>query len=187
MTSIGSRSLLWTLLVCAALLLPSAGRAAGGRYAFTGGTPRERAQVVRALQASSFDWELVSDQVRVHIGRGILSRATPGQVWLDANLLDAGAFAWGVVQHEFAHQVDFLLLTSSDRDALRGVVGGRVWCTPGLHSADQGCERFASALAWAYWPSPENCMRPDAETRQAAARFRTRLEQLIPFAQRTAR
>jgi hypothetical protein len=176
-----------TLLVCAALLLPSAGRAGGGRYALTGGTPRERAEVVRALEASSFDWELVADQVRVHIGRGILSRATPGEVWLDANLLDAGAFAWGVVQHEFAHQVDFLLLTNADREALRRVVGGNVWCTPGLHSADQGCERFASALAWAYWPSPENCMRPRAETRRGAARFRARLEQLIPFAERTAR
>ena len=31
----------------------------------------------------------------------------PGQIWLDASLLDSGRFSWGVVQHEYAHQVDF--------------------------------------------------------------------------------
>jgi hypothetical protein len=187
MTRHGSGLLVVSVLICAALLLPSAGRAGGGRYAFTGGTPRERAEVVRALGASSFDWQLVSDRVVVHISAGITSSATPGDVWLDADLLNAGAFAWGVVQHELAHQVDFLLLTDSDRAALLPLLGGRVWCTPGFHSGDQACERFASALAWAYWPSRDNCMRPDAQARREASRFRARLEQLIPSAARTAR
>ena len=173
--------LLLTPLICAALLLPSVGRAGGGRYAFTGGTPRERAEVVRALEASSFDWGLVSDRVIVHIARGVVSRSIPGEGWLDADLLDADTFAWGVVQHEFAHQVDFLLLTDRDRDGLLRLVGESVWCAPALPSADQGCERFASAVAWAYWPSRDNCMRPDAETRRVTARFRSRLEQLLPI------
>jgi hypothetical protein len=169
-------------VMCAALLLPSAGRAAGGRYAFTGGTPRERAEVVRALEASSFDWELVPDRVTIHVERGTLSRAVPGEIWLDANLLRAGSFSWGVVQHEYAHEVDFFLLSESERAGLLRILGARVWCAAGVRSDEQGCELFASALAWAYWPSPDNCMRPPAalvRARVTAERFRTRVAQLI--------
>ena len=111
--------LVLALLVVAAMLLPSVGRATGGRYAFAGGTPRQQAEVARALAASSFDWDIVPATVTIHIGRGVLPRATPGEIWLDADLLDAGPVAWGVVQHEYAHQVDFLLLTPAARAQLR--------------------------------------------------------------------
>lgn len=39
----------------------------------------------------------------------------------------------------------------------------------GLHHAAYGCERFASTLAWAYWPSEHNALRPDSGTNDAAA------------------
>ncbi len=79
----------------AAMLVPPAGRATGGRYAFAGGTLRERAEVVHALDASSFDWQTVPARITIHIEPGTSSSATPGEIWLDANLLDAGMFAWG--------------------------------------------------------------------------------------------
>ena len=33
-------------------------------------------------------------------------------------------YAWGIVQHEYAHQVDFLLFGRSERRAIRRVLGG---------------------------------------------------------------
>jgi hypothetical protein len=59
------------LLLCtvvAATLLPPVGRATGGRYAFTGGTPRQQAEVARALDASSSDWEVVAVRVTIRLG-----------------------------------------------------------------------------------------------------------------------
>jgi len=165
--------------VVAALLVPSVGRAVGGRYAFAGGTPREQAEVVRALDASSFDWDVVPARITIHIERAVPSQATKGEIWIDADLLDAGPFAWGVVQHEYAHQVDFFLLTPPARAALLHKVGGRAWCTDATARRDQlGCERFASMLSWAYWPSPQNCMRPSDGT--SPAEFRTLLSRLLP-------
>jgi hypothetical protein len=166
--------------VVAALLMPSVGRAVGGRYAFAGGTPREQAEVVRALDASSFDWQVVPARITIHIEHGVPSQATKGEIWLDADLLDAGSFAWGVVQHEYAHQVDFFLLTASARAELLRELGGKTWCADATIRRDQlGCERFASMLAWAYWPSRSNCMRPLAGGSSATA-FRALLSRLLP-------
>jgi hypothetical protein len=167
-------------LVVAAMLVPSVGRATGGRYAFAGGTPRQQAEVTRALEASSFDWELVPARITIHIQRGVSSYTTPGQIWLDANLLAAGSFAWGVVQHEFAHQVDFFLLTAYARAQLLRELGGATWCDETAVRRDQlGCERFASAVAWSFWPSADNCMRPEGARAASAARFRKLVAALI--------
>jgi hypothetical protein len=168
------------LSVVAAMLVPSVGRATGGRYAFAGGTPRQQAEVVRALEASSFDWDIVPARITIHIRRGVSSHATPGEIWLDADLLDAGSFAWGVVQHEYAHQVDFFLLTPKARAQLLRELGGTSWCSQTDLRRDQlGCERFASALAWAYWPSADNCMRPQGPRAARVARFRKLVSGLI--------
>ena len=166
--------------IVVALLLPSVASAVEGRYAFTGGTPRERTEVVRALGASTFDWGLVRARVTIHIDRGMLSSAAPGEIWLDANLLDAGKFAWGVVQHEYAHEVDFFLLTAASRALLLAQLGGSTWCADGFvaHSS-LGCERFASTLAWAYWPSADNCMRPASNRPTSRVGFRHLLGRLI--------
>ena len=85
-----------------------------------------------------------------------------GDVYLDGSLLDSGRFSWGVVQHEFAHQVDFMLFDDSKRALLGSALGGKDWCysIAGLAHSDYGCERFASELAWAYWPSADNSMAP---------------------------
>jgi hypothetical protein len=135
----------------------------GGQVVFAGGTPAMQAQVRDALAVSSFDWDVLPQAIAVHIAPlEAGSYATPGNVYLDSSLLGSGEFSWGVVQHEFGHQVDFLLLHDDDRAQFEADLHAKDWCyeVPGLTHADQGCERFASELAWAYWPSPANSMRP---------------------------
>jgi hypothetical protein len=170
-------------LVAAIVVSPASG--IGGRYTISGGTPREQTQVRDALRASSFDWSALPQQVSVEIKRGAGSYATPGQIVLDADLLDAGIFSWGVVQHEFAHQVDFLLFDDADRSRLQTILGGASWWAAGdLAHGQLTCERFASTLAWAYWPSPANVMQPaaggdDEAGSTTAAAFRTAVNSII--------
>jgi hypothetical protein len=157
-----ARSLVVVALGIVVLAGAGSAGAVGGTYVFDGGTEAERATVVAALDASAFDWSVVPARVTIRIRRGEDSNAVPGRITLDADLLDAGVFAWGVVQHEYAHQVDFLLLDAPSRKLLLQQLGGVVWCssTVPLPHAAYGCERFASTLAWAYWPVRANCMRP---------------------------
>jgi hypothetical protein len=146
--------------------------AVGGHYVFDGGSTAQRAQVRAALDVSSFNWSLVPAQIAIHIAPGASTSAVPGGIWLDANLLDAGTFSWGVVQHEYGHEVDFFLLDENARARLLRVLGGRVWCHESAQRfahREYGCERFASTLAWAFWPSPENCMRPSGPQDETSA------------------
>jgi len=172
--------------IAVALVLAGSCRAGGGNYVFVGGTPAEQAQVRAALEASSFDWGLVPLQVTIHIGRGIpQSYSTPGQIWLDADLLDAGTFSWGVVQMEYGQQVQFALLDQAMKARLTTLLGARQWCyeSTSLPRGDNGCERFSATLAWAYWPSAANSMKPsgagDWSASMNAADFRALLAQLI--------
>jgi hypothetical protein len=180
-----------TAAALAAFLLPAAAHAAGGRYVIDGGTQGERHEVVDALNASSFDWGAVPATVQIHIVRGQDSYSTPGEIWLDADLLDAGTFAWGVVQHEYAHQVDYLRFDDAIRGRFLRLLGASEWCysvAPVLDHAAYGCERFASTLAWAYWQSPENCMKPTSSSDESAAvsprRFRAALDAVLAHAVR---
>lgn len=168
------------------LAFPAAGTARGTSVTFDGGTAKERAQVTNALAASSFDFSVLPPGIVVHIARGVDSEATPGEIWLDSDLLDAGRFSWGVIQHEYAHQVDFLLFDDGDRQELATALHARVWCwidQPGLPHASYGCERFASTLAWAYWSSSDNCMRPlstaDESAAMRPAKFRALVTRLL--------
>jgi hypothetical protein len=158
------------VLTAAACLAFPAATAAGG-YTFDGGTKQQRETVIAALEASSFDWSVVPGPIAIHIVEGEPSRSIPHEIWLDADLLDAGEFAWGVVQHEYAHQVDYLLFDETHRALLLKRLGGRDWCygTPGLAHDQYGCERFASTFAWSFWPSPENSMRPTGRRDESAA------------------
>jgi hypothetical protein len=159
--------------------------AGGGSYAFTGGTPKQQATVHSALEASSFSWGLIPTTISIHIGRFGDSYSTYGHVYLDASLLDSGRFAWGVVQHEMGHQVDFFLFDDAKRAQMLQLLGGKDWCysISGLKHAEYGCERFASELAWAYWQSPDNSMKPAGPNDEAGAipvaQFRAALTQLI--------
>lgn len=172
--------------IVVALAFASACRAGGGNYVFAGGTPAEQAQVRAALDASSFAWSLVPNQVKIHIARGLpLSYSTPGQIWLDASLLDAGTFSWGVVQMEYGQQVQYALLDQTLRAQLTAELGARQWCyeSTSLPRGNNGCERFSAMLAWAYWPSAQNSMRPngrgDWSATMNAADFRALLARLI--------
>jgi hypothetical protein len=159
--------------------------AGGGSYAFSGGTAKEQATVHSALEASTFSWSLIPSTITIHIGAYGDSYSTYGHVYLDASLLDSGRFAWGVVQHEMGHQVDFFLFDDTKRAQMEQLLGGKDWCysIPGLKHSDYGCERFASELAWAYWPSADNSMKPSSSTDEAGAipvaQFRAVLTQLI--------
>jgi hypothetical protein len=169
-------------LIAAFVVLPTASAAAaGGNYVFAGGTAKEQSQVTSALNASAFDWSLVPAQITVHIGPGMPTEATTGNIWLDANLLDAGTFSWGTVQHEYAHQVDFFLLDGAKRQLLQSLIGGSDWCygVSGLAHAQYGCERFASTLAWAYWPSAANTMKPSSARDESAAMDPAKFRQLL--------
>ena len=146
----------WAAALVAVTLVGSA----EASYAIAGGTPREQAQVRAALEVSTFDWGVLPP-VAVRIVRGAPSSAAPGDIVLDANLLDAGRFSWGVVLHEFAHELDFLLLDDAERAELASLLGGGSWwASPGLGHDDLTSERFASALAWASWPARDNVMGP---------------------------
>lgn len=173
------------LLCLLALLLPGTALAGGGDYVFDGGTQRQQAQVRSALEASSFDWDVVPRQVTIHIGSYGTSHSTPGHVWLDGRLLDAGRFAWATVMDEYAHQVDFFVLGSEHRNVLRQELGAQAWCyeRTGLAHGAYGCERFSSMLAWAYWPSRESSYRPESASDESASmpagEFRALLADLI--------
>ena len=182
-------------LACALISLAVAGtaRAAGGDYVIDGGTPAQQQQVRSALTASSFPWSVVPRKIVIHVVSGIATQSTPGQVWLDANLLDTGVFSWGLVQHEYAHQVDFLMLNDAARAALIRVLGAKTWCWgngPELDHARYGCERFASTLAWSYWQSPDNALQPQSSDDEAAAlptaRFKALLGALLKAGSATA-
>ena len=158
--------------------------AALGTFTVDGGTKKERETVVAALDASSFDWSLLPGSIVIHVVHGEPSRSIPHEIWLDADLLHSGEFAWGVVQHEFGHQVDYLLLDDAERALLLHELGGRDWCysVPGLAHNQYGCERFASTFAWSFWRSPQNSMRPthrgDESAAMAPAKFRALVARL---------
>ena len=144
------------------LLAGGPAAAAGGDYSFVGGDRSARAHVRAALNASTFPWRVVPVPVTIHIARGARPRSAPGDIWLDARLLRSGKFAWGIVQHEYAHQVAFFMFGRTERGRITRLFRARGWCHErrGLAHDDHACERFASALAWAYWPSPDNTERP---------------------------
>lgn len=174
-----------------ALAFAGSAAARGGTYVFDGGTAKEQAQVRVALDASTFDWSVVPATITIHLRKGTNSYAMRGDIWLDTRLVDAGPFSWGPIQHEYAHQVDFFLLNDAQRLQLNTLLGGKIWShdatTAALgHGADHaslGAERFASTLAWAYWQSPANSLKPvsrkDESAAMAPARFRHLLESML--------
>jgi hypothetical protein len=174
------------LAAIALTLSAQAAAAASSRYLFDGGTSDQRDQVRQALQASSFDWGIVPGQVTVHIRSGITSQASPRHVWLDAGLLDSGVFSWGVVQHEFAHQIDYLVLDDAQRAALQQLLGGRTWCSgpEGFQHDENACERFATSISWAYWPSAANVFDPSRNSDERwlrAVALRSTVSSLLGF------
>jgi hypothetical protein len=178
------RAALPLLLTCAAALALAGDAAArGGDYHVEGGSAYHRAQVRAALEASSFDWNAVPAHVTVHLVRGAAPTASPGHVWLDPRLLEAGVFSWAIVQDEYAHQVDFFLLGEEQRRILNALLGTEVWCygeRPGLSHAAYGCERFTSTFVWAYWPVAANSYRPRSVADEAAAMDPVRFRRILP-------
>jgi len=174
--------------VVVALVVAPGALAAGGNYTFDGGTRAEQAQVRSGLNASSFNWGVVPGPIVIHIGGGPGPHAAPGQIWLDASLLDSGRFSWGVIQHEYAHQVDFFLLSASARAQLLTALGGAAWWQSSaaarapdgtLQHANLASERFASTLAWSYWQSPANTLKPHSRNDESGAMAPAKFRQLL--------
>ena len=169
----------------AALAMPASALAGGGNYSFEGAKPAERSTVRAALNASAFDWNIVPQHVTIHVGPYGASHSTPGEIWLDRGLLGSGRFAWATVMDEYAHQIDFQVLDAPGRAVLQEKLGTSAWCyeTEGLSHGANGCERFASMVAWAYWPSKDNAYRPGSPTDESAsmrpAEFRNLLSSLV--------
>ena len=173
------------LALTLAVVFPASALAGGGNYSFDGARPAERSTVRAALNASSFDWGLVPQKVTIHVGRYGVSRSTPGHLWLDRGLLASGRFAWATVMDEYAHQVDFFVLDPTRRALLQRRLGASAWCyeVSGLAHGAHGCERFASMVAWAYWPSLDNPYRPASPADESAAmppgEFRALLSEIV--------
>ena len=156
------------VLATAVAFLAAAGEAlaVGGDYVFVGGSPEAQEQVRAAIDRSSFDFDVVPARITIRITNCGCAGAKPGEIVLDEVQLTSSPFgaryAWGLVQDEYAHQVDFFVLGARDRRILRRNIGGKAWCyeVPGLAHDDYGCERFSTLLAWAYWRSPDNVRRP---------------------------
>jgi hypothetical protein len=179
------RRLLILAVTLAALALPGSALAGGGDYGFEGAAPAERSTVRAALNASAFDWSIVPQHVTIHVGPYGVSHSTPGDIWLDRGLLGAGRFAWATVMDEYAHQIDFQVLDAPSRAVLQTKLGTSAWCyeSAGLPHGANGCERFSSMVAWAYWPSKDNSYRPASPTDESAsmpaAEFRNLLSALV--------
>jgi hypothetical protein len=180
------RTLLVTICAVLGLLaVAPVAQAAGGTYTIEGGTADQATQIRAALDASAFDWGLVPAPISIHVRDGVTSSATPGHIWLDPDLIAAGIFSWATIQHEYAHQVDFFLFDLNTRAGLTRLLRGSAWCreVPGLRHAAYGCERFASTLVWAYWPSRSNAYKPasarDESAAMAPAAFRALMGSLI--------
>jgi hypothetical protein len=181
-----ARRLLLLLVILIGALLPVGNAlASGGDYVFVGGSDEARAQVRAALERSAFDWDRVPAQVTIRITGCGCAGAKPGEIVLDERQLTRSPFgakyAWGIVQHEYAHQIDFLLLSTRQRAALSRRLGAPAWCyeVRGLAHDDYGCERFATLVAWAYWASPANVQRPDWGSGLTRAEFRALLGRLL--------
>jgi hypothetical protein len=176
------------IAVLASLALAGTAQAAGGNYVIEGGSPEAQATVRAALDASWFDFSRVSNEITIKILRCGCAGAKPGLIVLDEDVVTntslSEKYAWGLIQHEFAHQVDFFLFQQADRTAIRSVLGGKDWCYElrGLAHDDHGCERFAEVFAWAFWPTRHNIQRLDARDlapRMKARRFRALVNRLL--------
>ncbi|MGH2994877.1 MAG: hypothetical protein ACRDON_06665 [Gaiellaceae bacterium] len=179
------RLLLVLAMVVAALALPSTASATGGNYAFVGGSQEARTQVRAALEASSFDWDRVPVEVTIRITNCGCAGAKPGEIVLDEDMIVRSPFgpkyAWGIVQHEYAHQLDFFRFGPREHATLLRKLGGEAWCyeVKGLAHDDYGCERFATMIAWAYWPARANVQRPHWSTSLTRADLRAFVDGLL--------
>jgi hypothetical protein len=180
-----ARAFITIAALAAALVVAGPAHAIGGDYVIKGGTPKQNTQVRAALDATSFDWNVVPARIVIHIVPKPTTYAYKGHIVLDAKLVDSGKYGWAFVQHEYAHQVDFFLFGTQTRERLGRLLGGKDWYqTNGRgHHHEFGAERFASTLAWAFWPSSDNALRPrsahDESAAMAPEKFRALLASLL--------
>ena len=159
--------------IVAALIFVASTYAVGGNYTVIG-TPEQEGVVRGALDISRYDWSRVP-HVTIRIVPELVNEAeaVPGEIRVRADILNYGRASWGTIQHEYAHQVDFFLMTDAMRVEAMRFFGLSVWHDPTLPHDRQAAELFASTLAWVYWPSVKNLMR--RETRGDPRAFQAML------------
>jgi hypothetical protein len=184
-----ARALTTIAALAAALVLAGPAHAVGGNYVFDGGTAKQHGQVRAALEASRFDWGIVRNRVVIHISSKPKTYAYRGHIVLDARLVDSGTFGWAFIQHEYAHQVDFFLFGPKTRERLGRLLGGKDWYQSGHsgHHHEFGSERFASTLAWSFWGSSDNALRPRSAKDESAAMAPAKFRALVASLLRTPR
>jgi hypothetical protein len=154
----------------ASLVFAGTAEATAGNYVLEGGNAEAQETVRAALNASTFEFSRVPAQITIRITTCGCAGARPGLIVLDETVLtDASLgdrYSWALIQHEYAHQIDYFLFEDADRAAVRKALGGRDWCyeKAGLAHDAHGCELFADVFAWAFWPARKNILRPDAKT-----------------------
>jgi hypothetical protein len=187
---LAARRHLLLLAALVALALPGTAGATDLALELSGGSEAARAEVIAALDASAFDWSLIGQPVTVQILDCGCAGSRAGVVVLDETLLASSpygdAYTWGIVQHEFAHQVWWYALDDERRSELQALLGGADLCyeEPGLAHDDHACELFASTLGWAYWRVAGNPMQ--AEKVMGARRFRRLLSRMLGLSPRSS-
>lgn len=115
---------LFFMLVAFAGLLAARAQAAGGVYVIEGGSAEAQATVRAALDVSRFDFSRIPEPITIRITRCGCAGAKPGLIVLDEDVvLDTSLgrkYAWGLIQHEYSHQVDYSLFQDDDRAAPGG-------------------------------------------------------------------
>lgn len=164
--------------IVAALMLTTPAWAVGGDYEVVGGAPEHEATIRAALNASSYNWSRVPAHITIEVVPGLPNEgeAEPGVIRLRAEWLDWGIASWGTIQHEYAHQVDYFLLDDAKRAELTRFLGLTAWRDFATPHDDRAVERFASSLAWTFWPTTSNLMRPFAFIDRLA--FKRKLHEL---------
>ena len=180
------RRFLLLVVSIASLALPAGAFARGGDYAFQGGTTAQHSQVRAALAASTFNWSAVPTRVTIHIKQGHSHRrrrrATSGSTLGSS----APAALPGPRSRTNTHT-----RSTSPASTLRRAIASPAssaratgaTASPASHHAEYGCERFASTLVWAFWPSKDNAYRPTSSRDESAAmppqQFRTLVTGLL--------
>ncbi len=169
-----------TRLLCLllALVFTPPALASGGHYTFSGGSSFDVRRYGQALRVSAFNWSLLEQVVTVRIAPGLASGAIPGRITPDAPTRQRRIFVACRAARVRASGGLLPARRCGARAVCREARGPDVVSGRGrLPHGAYGCERFASTLAWAYWPSAQ--MRPmspgDESAAMKPARFRALL------------
>ena len=125
---------------------------------------RQQATVRAALEVSSFDWSVLPARSSSTSRRSAAPTPRPATSTSTARCSTPAA-SRGASSSTSSHTrstSSSSTTRSARRSTQRSAAATGATASPGLAHSAYGCERFASELAWAYWPSADNSMSPAA-------------------------